>query len=236
MNISDERKHHGFTLIELLVVIVIIAALAALSFTVLPRMMRKAKASEAMSNLRQFAPLLTTYATDHSMILPAAEDNEVTVDGSTTPAKLQWTEVCLNQLFPDVAVAKFTDKAWWEQTKPFLRNPLYKSWTPANPGYALNEMIAVNVDAARETPSGTESLKIAVPLAAIPDPARTPWIAPGVDFHYRLSTAGDAAAFKSGSLKDLLVEGKFAVLFVDGHVETVTPTEYVNRKLYEFPR
>ncbi len=234
MNISAERKHDGFTLIELLVVIVIIAALAALSFTVLPRMMRKAKASEAMSNLRQFAPLLTSYATDHSMILPAAKDNEVVVDGVSV--RLQWTEVCLNQLFPDVAVTKFTDKAWWEQTKPFLRNPLYKSWTPANPGYALNEMIAVNVDAARELPSGTDPLKIAVPLAAIPDPARTPWIAPGVDLHYRLSSAGDATAFKSGSLKDLLVEGKFAVLFVDGHIETIAPTEYVNRKLYEFPR
>lgn len=236
MNGFSERKRNGFTLIELLVVIVIIAALAALSFTVLPRMMRKAKATEAMSNLRQFAPLLTTYATDHSMMLPAAEDNEVTVDGSTTPAKLQWTEVCLNQLFPDVAVAKFTEKAWWEQNKPFLRNPLFKGWAPATPGYALNEMMAVNADAARQVPLGTDPLKIAVPLAAISDPARTPWIAPGVNFHYRLDTVGDATAFKNGSSKDLLMDGKISVVFVDGHVETLTPAEYVARKLHEYPR
>lgn len=235
MNVTSNTKRNGFTLIELLVVIVIIAALAALSFTVLPRMMRKAKATEAMSNLRQFAPLLTSYATEHSMMLPAAEDNEVVADGSTTPLLLKWTEVCLNQLFPDVAVAKFAEKAWWEQTKPFLRNPLFKSWTPATPGYALNEMIAENVNNARPTPS-TDPLKISVPLAAISDPARTPWIAPGVDFHYRLSAAGDATAFKSGSAKDLLSDGKFSVLFVDGHVETISPSEYVSRKLYEFPR
>ncbi len=236
MNVTSNTKRNGFTLIELLVVIVIIAALAALSFTVLPRMMRKAKAAEALSNLRQFAPLLTSYATEHSMMLPAAEDNEVVVDGSPTPVLLKWTEVCLNQLFPDVAVAKFTEKAWWEQTKPFLRNPLFKSWTPATPGYALNEMIAKNIDDAKQSPTGTDILKISVPLAAISDPARTPWIAPGVDFHYSLSAAGDATAFKSGSAKDLLSDGKFSVLFVDGHVETISPSEYVSRKLYEFPR
>ena len=236
MNVCYGRKRSGFTLVELLVVIVIIAALAALSFTVLPRMMRKAKAAEALSNLRQFAPLLTTYATENSMMLPAAEDNEVTVDGSTTPAQLKWTEVCLHLLFPEVAVTEFTAKPWWEKNKPFLRNPLHKGWSPATPGYAMNKMMAENVDAARETPTGTDSLKLKVPLASISEPARTPWIAPGIDYHYQLSTAGDATAFKSGASQDLLVDGKFSVLFVDGHVETLTPADYVSRKLYELPR
>ena len=234
MNVSGEKKRSGFTLVELLVVIVIIAALAALSFTVLPRMMRKAKASEALSNLRQIAPLLTTYATDHSMMLPAAENNEVIVDG--VASRLQWTGVCLNLLFPDVAVTEFDRKAWWDQNKPFLKNPLFKGWTPTNPGYALNEMIAENADAARETPSGTELLNFSVPLAAISEPARTPWIAPSEITRYRLDSAGDANTFRTGGRQNLLVDGKLSVLFVDGHVETLTPTEYVTRKLYEFPR
>lgn len=236
MKALGKTQRKGFTLVELLVVIVIIAALAGLSFTVLPRMMRKAKAAEALGNLRQFAPLLTTYATDHSMMLPAAEDNEVTVDGSTTPAKLQWTEVCLNLLYPDEALTKFTNKVWWEQTKPFLKNPLFKSWAPATPGYALNEMMATNYDATRQPSSGTDPLKITVPLAAITEPARTPWIAPGIDFHYSLSAASDATAFKSGKAKELLMDGQFSVLFVDGHIETLTPAEYVTRKLHEYPR
>lgn len=234
MNVSSKRKRSGFTLVELLVVIVIIAALAALSFTVLPRMLRKAKATEAMSNLRQFAPLLTTYATENSMMLPAVEDNDVTVDTVTT--KVPWTEVCLHLLFPEVAVTKFSEKPWWEQSKPFVRNPLFKTWTPATPGYALNEMMAKNVDDARETPLRTDPLKLTVPMAAISEPARTPLIAPSGDYHYQLSAAGDATAFKKGAGKDLLVDGQFSVLFVDGHVETLTPAEYVTRKLYEFPR
>lgn len=41
--------------------------------------------------------------------------------------------------------------------------------------------------------------------------------------------------FKSGTLKDFLHQGKFPILFVDGHVEAVSPSEYLERKLYLVP-
>ncbi len=71
MKLSRKSSKVGFTLVELLVVIVIIAALAALSFTVGPKMLRKAKATEAMQNLRQLGPLLSAIAADNEMKLPA---------------------------------------------------------------------------------------------------------------------------------------------------------------------
>ncbi len=220
-------------MVELLVVIVIIAALAALSFTVLPRMLRKARATEAMSNLRQFGPLLTTYATEHSMTLPAIKGEVTLPDG--TKDELQWTEVCLSVLSPDTAVTEFRSKQWWEKTKPFVRNPLYKQWTPMIPGFALNEMLAVNIESAKGNVV-TETLSLPISYASITEPNRTPLIAPYNNFYYRFDSGVTLNGFKTTPLKDLLMEDKLSILFVDGHVESVTPNEYVSRELFLMPR
>ena len=232
MKIAIKPKSGGFTLVELLVVIVIVAALAALSFTVGPKMMRKAKATEAMQNIRQIGPLITTYAADHDMKLPAARGPVTQPDGTTS--ELQWNEVCIAVLFPDTPITEFKTKAWWEKNKNFMRNPLFKAWTPLKTGFALNEMIAENIANAAEEKTG-EPLSTPVALASIPDPGRTPLIAPYDDYIYRLESTGESKRFTVSPVKDLLVDGKMPILFVDGHIESVTPTEYVNRKLAEFP-
>ena len=36
-------------------------------------------------------------------------------------------------------------------------------------------------------------------------------------------------------MHDLLVDGKMPIMFVDGHVEVMTPAEYVQRELYLMP-
>lgn len=232
-------KKQGFTLVELLVVVVIIATLAALSFTVGPRMMAKAKASESVANLRQLAPLLASYAADHDMKLPAALETTTLPDGSTT--SVQWNEVCLAQIYPDTPAADFKSKTWWETNKPLLRNPLFKEtatprgWSPLNPGYAINGMIAENLarSAGGDT-SGIDPLSIRIALARIAEPDRTPLIAPCDHFHFRYDEA-QLEAFKSGTLKDLLVNGRVPILFVDGHVEEVSPAEYLQRQLFLVP-
>lgn len=232
----------GFTLVELLVVIVIIATLAALSLTLGPRMMAKARATESLQNLRQIGPVMTTYAADHSMKLPPAQSAAAPADGSA--GQTQWTEVCLAILYPDATSDQIRTKAWWEKNKPFMRNPMFKEtavprgWTPLNPGYAVNEMIAENILKARQS-DGTEEpanpLELSVSLASIPEPDRTPLIAPCDDWHYRYDET-QVARIKTSTNKDLLIEGNLPVLFVDGHVESMPPAEYLSREFHLMPK
>lgn len=234
MKASRGLKRNGFTLVELLVVIVIIAALAGLSFAILPRIQRKAKATASMSNLRQFAPVLTGYATEHAMMLPPIKGPGKDSEG--IEMELTWIEVALQQINPSTPILKFRDKKWWETTKPFAQNPLFTTWSPEAPGYSMNAMIAENVEAAKEEGNSADPLTISVPFAAIPEPARTPLISPGTLISYRFDTEGEINQFQKGAAKELLVEDRLPILFVDGHVESLTPKEYMNRELYMMPR
>jgi prepilin-type N-terminal cleavage/methylation domain-containing protein len=62
-------RRKGFTLIELLVVIAIIAILAAILFPVFAQAREKARQSQCLSNTRQIALALMTYAQDYDEML-----------------------------------------------------------------------------------------------------------------------------------------------------------------------
>ena len=223
-------------MVELLVVIVIIASLAALALTVGPRMLARAKATESMENIRQISPLLTVYAADHSMTLPPNRGPVNLPDGNVVIQ--QWNEVCLSLLYPATDPAEFKTKAWWDKNKVILRNPLLKEsggWTPLVPGYAMNEMIVENIQAANpDVAPVADPLAVGVSMARINSPERTPLIAPYNDFHFRFDDS-QISAFNRNPLQGLLAEGKIPVLFVDGHIETMTPKEYQDRELFKLP-
>lgn len=218
-------KTHGFTLVELLVVIVIVASLAALAMTLGPRMLARAKSTESMQNIRQVAALLTTYAADNNMTLPPVEGDVRLPDGSVDT--LQWNELCLTMVYPDTDLNIMQNKSWWDKNKAILKNPMFKASTPKTPGYAMNELLATNIDAGN-------TLATAIPLSLIPDASRTPILAPYTDFRYKFDN-GQVAAFDKSPQADLLSEGKLPVVFVDGHLETMPPREYLNRKLGDQP-
>lgn len=230
----------GFTLVELLIVITIIVIVAALSFGSITKMVAKAKATKETENLRQMGPLFTIYAADHQMSLPPCKA-PVTLENGTTDDR-QWHEALLTLLYPDIDPAEFKTKAWWDRTETFIRNPLFKEtalprgWTPLNPGYGMNEMIPENLALASTgtAPSRAELQTISTPFAALAEPSRTPLIAPCDNYFFRYDT-DQLKGFESGTLKDFLFEGKFPVLFVDGHIEAVRPSEYESRKLYLVP-
>ena len=230
----------GFTLVELLVVIAIIVVVAALSFGMVSKMVAKAKATKLTENLRQMGPLFTIYATGHNMTLPPCKGQVAQGDGTTV--EMQWHETLLTVLFPDTNPAEFKTTAWWDRNDTFIRNPLFKQtatprgWTPLNPGYGMNEMIPENLALASTgvAPPRAELQTISTPFAALAEPGRTPLIAPCDNYFFRYDPA-ELAGFASGTLKDFLFQGKFPVLFVDGHVEAVSPSEYLERKLYLVP-
>ncbi len=64
------QKRFGFTLIELLVVIAIIAILAAILFPVFAQAREKARQTQCLSNGKQIALALQSYATDYDNYLP----------------------------------------------------------------------------------------------------------------------------------------------------------------------
>ncbi|MES2476017.1 MAG: prepilin-type N-terminal cleavage/methylation domain-containing protein [Verrucomicrobiota bacterium] len=225
MKSTRPLKTHGFTLVELLVVIVIVGSLAALALTLGPRMMARAKFTESMQNIRQISPLLTTYAADNNMTLPPVEGDVRMADG--TVETLQWNEVCLTLIYPETELTVMKNKSWWNANKVVLKNPMFKESTALKPGYAMNENIASNIDSSND-------LTTAIALSLIPDPTRTPLVAPYTDFRYNFS-GGQVASFGKDPQATLLSEGKLPVVFVDGHMETMTPKEYLDRRLNEMP-
>ena len=64
------RRHPGFTLIELLVVMAVMAILASLLLPVLTRAKEKAKATQCLSNLRQWNLALSLYLHDNDDAIP----------------------------------------------------------------------------------------------------------------------------------------------------------------------
>lgn len=69
---SQPRRILAFTLIELLAVIAVIGILAAILIPAISSVRKKAQASEAVSNMRQFGLAALTYANENSGTVPGA--------------------------------------------------------------------------------------------------------------------------------------------------------------------
>lgn len=231
------QKTTGFTLVELLVVIVIIVSLAAIAFTVGPRMKKRADAAKSIQNIGQIGSLLAVYSAENSANLPAIK--ALTLDANGNQQEINWDTALLALAYPDVQIPMFSNSNWWNSVRPMMRNPLLEKtrFQPWFHGYAMNYSLSVNASpgATGAFGSGAGSDSLPVPLSRIPDPSRTPVVSTTRNWFYR---AADLTALTKSSSADksLLIDGKLPVLFVDGHVESITPADYVARNLGSMPK
>jgi len=228
----------GFSLVEILVVIVILISLAAFVFVMLPKAKRRAEAAKSVANLRQIGTLVALHTVENNNRLPAPRAD--VPDGKGGFSQLHWHETFMSDLYPETELKEFRAVKWWETNKPFLRNPLLRrdakpfGWDWWNPGYAMNIQISHNLGRSSGDWGAGQGGPQAygIPLGSIPEPAMTPLIAPRGNWWFTFTPS----ELKEPALQELLVDGKLPILFVDGHVETMTTGEYTSRRLSEMPR
>jgi prepilin-type N-terminal cleavage/methylation domain-containing protein/prepilin-type processing-associated H-X9-DG protein len=234
---SSSARPRGFTLVEILVVITISLVLAAIAFTMGPKMLKRGDAARSVQNMRQIGPLLLAYTTENNGRLPAPRAD--VPDGKGGFNQLHWHETLMLQVYPNTNPDELRKEDWWVSNKPFLRNPLCTAdtkpypWAWWNPGYAINLQIGENLGLSSGdwNPGKGGPQSLGIPLASIPDPARTPIVATRGDWHFNFTPD----QLKDPNLTPFLVDGKMPILFVDGHVESMLLAEYASRELYNQP-
>lgn len=234
---QKHSKIAGFTLVELLVVITIIVTLAAISSVALQRLRTRANEAKSIKNIQQIGTMVGIYTAENSSCLPAIKAISEKPDG--TKIATDWYIALLALSYPDVDLSKFSTPEWWEQNKPYMRNPLlanerFKPWFN---GYAMNFSLANNAfpGATGAFGSGSGADSQPIPLSKIPEPSRTPVVSTTRNWFYKVADL-TALTAPSNLDKGLLMDGKVPVCFVDGHVETMTPQDYVSRNLGSMPK
>lgn len=142
----------GFTLIELLVVIAIIAILAAILFPVFAKAREKARQSSCLSNVKQIALGILSYAQDYDEMLPFA--------------KMTLTSPIAMHVYP----GSLSVLQWPEAVYPYVKNAqIFRC--PSRPddwiGYGYN--YALGYDAGL----GTTPIYTGRSMAGVPNPSET---------------------------------------------------------------
>lgn len=235
------RRPKGFTIIELLVVIAILLILGAAGFTVGAKMIRKSRAAVMASNMKQFGPFFTAYATDNQQqLLPCRGD--ITLSDGSIDSDALWHEIILSMMFENTDPSRFKEESFWDSQELFLRNPLFlegedpRGFEPLNPGYGYNLMLPQNylIQEAGSSADGDTLERTRVPVAFLDEPTRIPIVAPADNYFYRYDEA-QIDEWETGTISTFLIDGNFPVLFLDGHIESVKPDEYIDRRLHEMP-
>lgn len=227
-----KTQHRGFTLIELLVVISIIAVLSASAAVMAPKILKKGAQTKSVNSMRQMMSSFQLYANDHANRLPPP----VTPAEESPAKKDTYWFTQLEYLTSGKELEQMLKDSYWKDAKnSIFINPMHpkRDVKASATGYAMNGVLAYNIAVNREEKMDPEdSVYTAVNLVTLKNAERIPIVMPHWTWHYTCDNR--EAADKR--FEPYLAGSRLPVLFIDGHVETMTPREYARRGLNKLPK
>lgn len=227
-----KTRTRGFTLVEILVVIAILAVLAGTTAIMAPKILKKGKQAESIENMKQMTTLMMSHANDNNNRLPApmtpAADNE---EGGRDA---YWHAVLQHEVSGETIDRYLTDR-WWKENKSIFINPLHpkKDIKAKSVGYAMNAALGTNIALTRGEQLSIEESKVTgINTNTIREPERSPIVVPHWDWFYVL----DSSESNSKKFEPYIINDRIPVLFLDGHIETMTLKEYTKRDLNKMPK
>lgn len=223
MNSRTHRRAAGFTLTELLVVILIIAVLAALLFSLVRSSREKAKAAVCAQNLKQIGIGLLSHITESNGRFP---DGSADVSWLWDPVEMKflglcWYDAAAKNLGRENYSLRFNDPAAEPLPELFAcpsgHGRAYHPQWPYTGDYAANVRLG--------NPNGINPV---LTISAVKNPASTPYVQDTV----KQNNFGEWI-FRSGASKQANAAfsdrhgGKGNILWVDGHVSSLTYSEYM---------
>lgn len=214
MNTRSRIHPAGLTLVEVLVVIFIIAVLAAIMFPLAKGMRERAESAQCVQNLRQIGIGLHTYISQNNGRFP---------DGA---ADVSWAPgITTTRCWYDAAA-----ESMGREYVPFHKgDPLPEAFgCPAGNGKPYEPAWPYTGDYAANLYLGHPNHGVTT-LAAVKNPSSTPYVQDTV----KQNNFG-AAIYGSGFSKNVNTAfaarhgGKGNILWVDGHVSSLTYAEYMN--------
>ena len=217
---QSPSRARGFTLVELLVVITIIAALASLVFMLARRSLDTARTSTSVSNLHQLHTGIMSFAAENSMNLPVNyfSSNDLP-KGSVYPRDRIWYNAICKYLYPSIYEKASVSEPWpWSKNTDGYLNTVLLSPNAENGHGKTPSSYGYNVTFDNKNAPYTYSSRY--------DAARTCMLADNSGKTHTLAPRGetDSASInaRNGASGAFKRDGKAVVLFLDGHVDTIS--------------